>query len=113
MSDSSTPLDRSIIEALAPTIDSLFDAYGSPSDPDLAALTAAIAKSPRDETLLLVRADRLDELNRPILASFDRTRAYMMRMERELMESIMKSLMVPDHVLRGEPAPSPPNESPK
>ncbi len=94
------------------SLGNLLDSYSAPPDPDLDAMRAAMLKSPDDETLLLVYADRLDELDKPQLAASYRWQASMMCASRSMYEAIIQSFGVPAHILRGEPAPSSPNEEP-
>lgn len=69
-----------------------------PDDATLAALSRACAAAPLDETALLVYADRLDELDRPALASFARFCAAHLLFQRTAFDAITRSLAIPSHL---------------
>lgn len=77
-----------------------------PDDDTLTGLNAAIVEAPDDESLLLVKADRLDELDRPALAIAIRLTVKFQQFRRECWYYICASCGVPAHILCGEPAPS-------
>lgn len=97
LSDALSVVAKSMILAFNP----LLDEFIEPADDTLSALNATIAASPLDRTALLVKADRLEELDKPMLAQLCRSRASQLELEAYIMDILIRSTGIPAHVFIG------------